>query len=43
MTSEFKKRFRIVLVEPRNPLNIGAAARAMYNFGFEDLWLGVTL
>jgi tRNA/rRNA methyltransferase len=28
-----------VLVQPRNPLNIGAAARAMYNFGFEDLWL----
>jgi TrmH family RNA methyltransferase len=36
---EFKNRFRIVLVEPRNPLNIGAAARAMYNFGFQDLWL----
>ncbi len=28
---------RIVLVRPRNPLNIGAAARAMANFGFEDL------
>jgi len=28
---------RIVLVRPRNPLNIGAAARAMLNFGFEDL------
>lgn len=27
----------IVLVEPRNPLNIGAAARAMANFGFSDL------
>lgn len=39
MTSDFKKRLRIVLVKPRNPLNIGAAARAMYNFGFEDLWL----
>jgi tRNA/rRNA methyltransferase len=24
----------VVLVEPRNPLNIGAAARAMSNFGF---------
>jgi tRNA C32,U32 (ribose-2'-O)-methylase TrmJ len=24
---------RIVLVSPRNPLNIGAAARAMSNFG----------
>lgn len=28
---------RIVLVRPRNPLNIGAAARAMANFGCEDL------
>ncbi|MDR3793206.1 MAG: RNA methyltransferase [Terracidiphilus sp.] len=28
---------RIVLVRPRNPLNIGAAARAMANFGFADL------
>lgn len=28
---------RVVLVRPRNPLNIGAAARAMANFGFEDL------
>jgi len=26
-----------VLVRPRNPLNIGAAARAMANFGFDDL------
>src|SRR5919112_2793725 len=25
---------RVVLVSPRNPLNIGAAARAMSNFGF---------
>jgi TrmH family RNA methyltransferase len=31
--------FRIVLVSPRNPLNIGAAARAMSNFGFCDLRL----
>ncbi|MEZ5392351.1 MAG: TrmJ/YjtD family RNA methyltransferase [Bryobacterales bacterium] len=30
---------RIVLVRPRNPLNIGAAARAMLNFGFGELWL----
>jgi TrmH family RNA methyltransferase len=30
---------RIVLVAPRNPLNIGAAARAMSNFGFTDLRL----
>jgi tRNA/rRNA methyltransferase len=28
---------RVVLVSPRNPLNIGAAARAMANFGFTDL------
>lgn len=27
----------MVLVETRNPLNIGAAARAMANFGFEGL------
>jgi tRNA/rRNA methyltransferase len=31
--------WRIVLVRPRNPLNIGAAARAMANFGFQDLAL----
>jgi TrmH family RNA methyltransferase len=30
---------RIVLVSPRNPLNIGAAARAMSNFGFTDMRL----
>lgn len=29
----------MVLVHPRNPLNIGAAARAMANFGFEQLRL----
>ncbi|MBL8174951.1 MAG: TrmJ/YjtD family RNA methyltransferase [Bryobacterales bacterium] len=29
----------VVLVSPRNPLNIGAAARAMSNFGFCDLRL----
>jgi tRNA/rRNA methyltransferase len=28
---------RVVLVAPRNPLNIGAAARAMSNFGFHEL------
>lgn len=27
----------VVLVSPRNPLNIGAAARAISNFGFADL------
>ncbi len=30
---------RVVLVAPRNPLNIGAAARAMSNFGFPELRL----
>jgi TrmH family RNA methyltransferase len=30
-------QLRVVLVAPRNPLNIGAAARAMSNFGFLDL------
>ncbi len=34
-----EKDIRIVLVRPRNPLNIGAAARAIRNFGFEDLVL----
>jgi tRNA/rRNA methyltransferase len=29
----------VVLVRPRNPLNIGAAARAMSNFGFNSLRL----
>ncbi|MCX6623564.1 MAG: RNA methyltransferase [Acidobacteria bacterium] len=31
------ENLRIVLVSPRNPLNIGAAARAMSNFGFRRL------
>ncbi|MBV6434648.1 MAG: putative tRNA/rRNA methyltransferase [Bryobacteraceae bacterium] len=30
---------KVVLTGPRNPLNIGAAARAMSNFGFCDLCL----
>src|ERR1039457_7687655 len=30
-------RLEVVLVSPRNPLNIGAAARAMANFGFSQL------
>src|ERR1700680_3879889 len=33
MRAEFD-RLRVVLVATRNPLNIGAAARAMSNFGF---------
>jgi TrmH family RNA methyltransferase len=32
-------RLRVVLVNTRNPLNIGAAARAMSNFGFLQLRL----
>lgn len=32
-------RLRVVLVAPRNPLNIGAVARAMSNFGFQTLRL----
>lgn len=32
-------RLRIVLVEPREAGNVGAAARVMKNFGFEDLWI----
>src|SRR5262249_27962973 len=31
------ENLRVVLVAPRNPLNIGAAARAMSNFGFTAL------
>jgi len=34
--AEFE-RLRVVLVATRNPLNIGAAARAMSNFGFTQL------
>jgi TrmH family RNA methyltransferase len=34
-----RDRLRVVLVSPRNPLNIGAAARAMSNFGFLHLRL----
>jgi tRNA/rRNA methyltransferase len=33
------KPLRVVLVAPRNPLNIGAAARAMSNFGIGELRL----
>ena len=32
-----KLNWRIVLVRPRNPLNIGAAARALANFGLLEL------
>lgn len=39
MTPSDNENLRVVLVAPRNPLNIGAAARAMSNFGFFDLRL----
>ena len=32
-----RERITVVLVSPRNPLNIGAVARAMANFGFTHL------
>jgi tRNA/rRNA methyltransferase len=32
-------RFVVVLVRPKYPGNIGAVARAMRNFGLEELWL----
>jgi TrmH family RNA methyltransferase len=34
---EWKDNLRVVMVSTRNPLNIGAAARAMANFGFATL------
>ncbi len=38
MTSQAKlEQLNVVLVRTRNPLNIGAAARAMSNFGFQNL------
>ena len=36
---QWQQHLRIILAGPRNPLNIGAAARAMLNFGFGELWL----
>ena len=35
--ANFRDRLIVVLVSTRNPLNIGAAARAMSNFGFSRL------
>jgi tRNA/rRNA methyltransferase len=37
LTDAQRDRIDVVLVSPRNPLNIGAAARAMANFGFSRL------
>lgn len=32
-------KLRVVLIEPREAGNVGAAARAMKNFGFAELWI----
>ena len=37
LTDSYRDRLCVVLVSTRNPLNIGAAARAMSNFGFSKL------
>lgn len=37
LTLAQRDRLSVVLVSPRNPLNIGAVARAMANFGFSHL------
>jgi TrmH family RNA methyltransferase len=37
IANDWKDHLRVVLVSTRNPLNIGAAARAMANFGFSRL------
>jgi tRNA/rRNA methyltransferase len=37
LTQSQRERFEVVLVSPRNPLNIGAVARAMANFGLANL------
>src|SRR5215469_3905444 len=37
LTERQRCRLCVVLVRTRNPLNIGAAARAMSNFGFDQL------
>lgn len=37
LSAEARSRFTVVLVGARNPHNIGAAARAMHDFGFSDL------
>lgn len=37
LSEDQRERLGVVLVRPRNPLNMGAAARAMANFGLEHL------
>lgn len=39
MTGNPQSRLTVVLIDTRNPLNIGAVARGMSNFGFFDLRL----
>lgn len=39
MNLDRNARLKVVLIDTRNPLNIGASARAMSNFGFFDLRL----
>src|SRR5580704_2413527 len=39
LSEEQRARVTVVLVRARNPNNIGAVARAMHGFGFEDLRL----
>jgi TrmH family RNA methyltransferase len=37
IAEDWKDNLRVVMISTRNPLNIGAAARAMANFGFSRL------
>src|ERR1700685_4037524 len=37
LSAAARSRLAIVLVGARNPANIGAAARALHDFGFSDL------
>lgn len=37
LSKDQREHFDVVLVSPRNPLNIGAVARAMANFGLDQL------
>ena len=37
LSPDQRDRLDVILVSPRNPLNIGAVARAMANFGFDRL------
>ncbi|RDI96491.1 RNA methyltransferase [Meiothermus sp. QL-1] len=36
---DWLRNIRVVLVGSQEPMNVGAVARAMQNFGLEDLWL----